>query len=174
MRSLTNEIERCPFEKFTISRQVVVLKMESRIRMAVACIQKIFSVPCFLMFIAHFSVCVTSLGWILVLDRSGAGGMLLLTMAIEFLNAFGGLLTCYWVAGGLPGAANAFRNAFQTKVQQRMILFRKSETLGFQKGLPELSTFTLSGCGIIYFQRKSILTLAAALLTYALVLTGWD
>ncbi|GBM69476.1 hypothetical protein AVEN_67878-1 [Araneus ventricosus] len=173
MKSLTNEIERCSCEEFAVSKQMNVLKTESRIRKSVACIQKIFSVPCFLIFVAHFFVCVTSLGWVFELKPTGASGVFLSTMFIEFTNAFGGLLACYWAAGGLPVAADAFRDTFRTKIQQRMLLFRKSNALCFEKCLPEISNFEQSGCGIIYFRRSSVLTLVATLLTYTLVLTNW-
>ncbi|GIY63705.1 uncharacterized protein CDAR_222031 [Caerostris darwini] len=167
---LRAHIEKCPPQEFTILMQSDVVKHELKINLSVQLLQKVFSVPSFFMACSHFCTCITALGTIILLGSSKLPFMILIQISFMFVNACGGLLSCLWMAGGLPREASKLKDAYCRKLQQRRLLVGEEGAACFEKKLLEISSYVLSGCNIISFYRSSILGLAGTILTYAVLL----
>ncbi|GBM95920.1 hypothetical protein AVEN_85273-1 [Araneus ventricosus] len=168
---ITDDIESCSAQEFTISRQRDVLGREAEIERLVHCIQKIFSVPSFLIATAHFSACIAILGTLIVNSRIYTKDYAVLNqLIVVFLSSSGGLLACLWAAGGIPIEEDRFKDTFRRKTKQRFQLVNGKNERCIQNQILEKPTFVLSGCEIIYFRRSSILSLAGTVLTYTILL----
>ncbi|GBM68498.1 hypothetical protein AVEN_144206-1 [Araneus ventricosus] len=166
---LTVKIEVCSPKTFTSARQEEILRCESKIIDLIQVMHKVFSIPSFLIFIAHFCTCITVVG-IMVKQDSSESYIVLCEFVLYISNSFGGLLACLWMAGGLPTEAGRFKEAFRRKMKQRLLCIRKKDEICFQEETANISDFVLSGCDIIFFRRSSILALAGTILTYAILL----
>ncbi|GBN20697.1 hypothetical protein AVEN_31923-1 [Araneus ventricosus] len=93
-----------------------------------------------------------------------------LSSSLILFNSCFGLLACLWMAGGLPVEAARFKETFRRKISQRLTYLRKEEAIHFEKCLPDVSSYILSGWDIISFRRSSILALAGTVLTYTILL----
>ncbi|GBO09901.1 hypothetical protein AVEN_257779-1, partial [Araneus ventricosus] len=168
---ITDEIESCSAQEFTISRQRDILGREAEIERLVRFIQKIFSVPSFLIATAHFSACTSIFGAFIVDSKIYTKDYVVLNqLVVVFLSSSGGLLACLWAAGGLPIEEDRFKDTFRRKTKQRLQLVNGKNERYIQYQILEKPTFVLSGCEIIYFRRSSILSLAGTVLTYTILL----
>ncbi|GBM40059.1 hypothetical protein AVEN_58604-1 [Araneus ventricosus] len=167
------EIKDCSPQEFTISKQKDILKMESTVHKAVLEVQSIFSLTSFLICIVHFCVCITILTAFINVTNSEHSFFVQSVNILYFVNSFGGLLACLWVAGACPNKAKNFKEAFGRKIRERKLHERWVSEVCFAESLNELSDYTLTGCEIIYFQRSSILALSGTLLTYTFLLISW-
>ncbi|GBN27738.1 hypothetical protein AVEN_175059-1 [Araneus ventricosus] len=95
-------------------------------------------------------------------------------MVMMFVNSFGGLLVCLWIAGGLPVEEKRMKDAFRKKIQQRRLSRLSVDAICLEEEMSEKSDFVLSGCDIIHFRRSSIATLAGTILTYTILLISKD
>ncbi|GBN26860.1 hypothetical protein AVEN_162510-1 [Araneus ventricosus] len=168
---ITRDIQECSVENFTLSKQANISAQESRIGDLLHLTQRVFSVASFLISAAHFCACIIVLGS-LILDAITfiKDYTLLCQLVLLFLNSSGGLLACLWTAGGLPLAEDELKDAFRRKMRERLRLFGKVDEECFQQELLQKPSFLMSGCGIVYFQRSSILSLLGTILTYTLLL----
>ncbi|GFU31145.1 hypothetical protein NPIL_313171 [Nephila pilipes] len=73
----------------------------SRVEDALHCTQKVFSLPSFLMFVAHFCTCITVLASIVVFKPDLNSNMQLVWILL-LINSFCGLVAILWKAGSLP------------------------------------------------------------------------
>ncbi|GBM88355.1 hypothetical protein AVEN_199342-1 [Araneus ventricosus] len=120
---ITDEIESCSAQEFTISRQRDILGREAEIERLVHFIQKIFSVPSFLIATAHFSACTSIFGAFIVDSKIYTKDYVVLNqLVVVFLSSTGGLLACLWAAGGLPIEEDRFKDTFRRKTKQRLQL----------------------------------------------------
>ncbi|GBN26852.1 hypothetical protein AVEN_162504-1 [Araneus ventricosus] len=168
---ITRDIRECRVQNFTLSKQANISAQEARIGDLLHLTQRVFSVPSFLISAAHFCSCITVLGS-LILDASTyiKNYTLLCQSVLLFLNSSGGLLACLWTAGGFTLAEHQLKDAFRRKMRERLHLFGKVDEECFQNELLQKPSFLMSGCGIVYFQRSSILTLLGTILTYTILL----
>ncbi|GBN26855.1 hypothetical protein AVEN_162506-1 [Araneus ventricosus] len=168
---ITDDIESCSAEEFTISRQRDILGREAQIERLVLFIQKIFSAPSFLIATAQFSACTSIFGAFIVDSKIYTQDYVVLNqLVVVFLSSSGGLLACLWAAGGLPIEEDRFKDTFRRKTKQRLQLVNGKNERYIQNQILEKPTFVLSGCEIIYFRRSSILSLAGTVLTYTILL----
>ncbi|KAG8173409.1 hypothetical protein JTE90_029275 [Oedothorax gibbosus] len=79
-------------------------------------------------------------------------------------------MACMWFAGGVPLAMKNFKAAFSRKTQQSLLVASSERESGLVRGLYERPSLVLSGCGILYFTRNSILVVLGTLLTYTIIL----
>ncbi|GBN62810.1 hypothetical protein AVEN_32393-1 [Araneus ventricosus] len=170
LSNLSTAIEKCSPQQFTLSRQTDIIKQELEINRVVRYLQAIFSVPSLLLSLAHFGVCISALGTSFNVPALKMGWYFVIKFSLTLANSFIGLVTFLWMAGGLPVEAAKFKEAFRRKISQRVTFLRKEEEIHFEKYLPDVSSYVLSGWDIIYFQRSSILAVAGTLLTYTILL----
>ncbi|GBN42380.1 hypothetical protein AVEN_174256-1 [Araneus ventricosus] len=168
---ITYDIQECRVQNFTLYQQANISVQKARIEDLLHLTQRVFSVPSFLISTTHFCACITVLGSLIV-DASTfiKNYTLLCQLVLLFLNSSGGLLACLWTAGGLPLAEDEMKGAFQRKIREQSHLFRMVDEECFQKELLQKPSFLMSGCGIVYFQRSSILSLLGTMLTYSILL----
>ncbi|GBM87155.1 hypothetical protein AVEN_19138-1, partial [Araneus ventricosus] len=120
---ITDYIESCSAEEFTIYRQRDILGREAEIERLVHFIQQIFSVPSFLIATAHFSACTAILGAFIVDSKIYTRDYAVLNqLVVVFLSSSGGLLACLWAAGGLPIEEDRLKDTFRRKTKQRLQL----------------------------------------------------
>ncbi|KAF8794501.1 hypothetical protein HNY73_002476 [Argiope bruennichi] len=170
IRDLTEEIEKCSVQDFTPSKQANIINQELKINRVVQYLQEIFSVSSFLLSIAHFGICISVLGLLFKITIANISLHFAITLLLNLANSFAGLMTCLWMAGGLPVEASKFKEAFRRKINQRLMFLHEEEDIFFEKCLPDISSYLLSGCNIIYFQRSSILAVVGTLLSYTFLL----
>ncbi|KAG8199764.1 hypothetical protein JTE90_000857 [Oedothorax gibbosus] len=78
----------------------------------------------------------------------------------------------FWVAGGIPLQIKQFRKAFTEKSKERALLGFALELTVPEKIQTENEDFELSGCGLLFFRRSSILGVIGSILTYGLLVMG--
>ncbi|GBO38937.1 hypothetical protein AVEN_1062-1 [Araneus ventricosus] len=120
---ITDGIENCSAQEFTISRQRDILGREAEIERLVHFIQKIFSVPSFLIATAQFSACTSIFGAFIVDSKIYTQDYVVLNqLVVVFLSSSGGLLACLWAAGGISIEEDRFKDTFRRKTKQRFQL----------------------------------------------------
>ncbi|GIY80480.1 uncharacterized protein CEXT_642121 [Caerostris extrusa] len=98
--------------------------------------QKLFSIPSFLISAAHFLDCITVLGLIAMeSDIFIAHPITFIQLVLLIVNSFGGLLSCLWMAGGLPMEADKLHEAFCEKLQQRLLFVGKVDKIRIENSL---------------------------------------
>ncbi|KAF8774205.1 hypothetical protein HNY73_016783 [Argiope bruennichi] len=157
-------------EEFTSIRQKDILEHQSRLADVVQLMQKVFSVPSFIISVTHFSNCIVAIAIFAHRFFTELHYTVVLHWVFNIINSFGGLLACLWIAGRLPVEAEILQEEFRKKSRQRLLSSGKSEEICFENALVGKSNFTLSGCGIFYFQRNCIAALAGTILSYAVLL----
>ncbi|KAG8199766.1 hypothetical protein JTE90_000859 [Oedothorax gibbosus] len=75
----------------------------------------------------------------------------------------------FWVAGGIPLEIKLLRKSFTDKSKERDLLGFVSESTVSIKIQIENEDFELSGCGLLFFRRSSILGVIGSILTYGLL-----
>ncbi|KAG8199761.1 hypothetical protein JTE90_000854 [Oedothorax gibbosus] len=75
----------------------------------------------------------------------------------------------FWVAGGIPLEIKQLRKAFTEKFKERALLGFAMELTIPEKIQTENEDFELSGCGLLFFRRSSILGVLGNILTYGLL-----
>ncbi|GBO44682.1 hypothetical protein AVEN_89419-1, partial [Araneus ventricosus] len=153
---LTARVRNYSPEEFTATQQKDILKQQSRLADVVQLMQKVFSVPSFLISVASFSSCIIVIAIMVNNLFQGMSYAALIQWIFMITHSFGGLLACLWMAGRLPMEAEILRTEFRKKMRQRLLSVGKSDGIRFENELVENSNFVLSGCGIVYFQRSSI------------------
>ncbi|KAG8199765.1 hypothetical protein JTE90_000858 [Oedothorax gibbosus] len=78
----------------------------------------------------------------------------------------------FWVAGGIPLQIKKLRKAFAEKSKERDLLGFASESTVSENIPIENEDFELSGCGLLFFRRSSILGVIGSILTYGLLVMG--
>ncbi|KAF8767067.1 hypothetical protein HNY73_020069 [Argiope bruennichi] len=174
IRDLTSEISEFSPEEFSNSKQMAAFNCKRKIDEALFILQKVFSFPSLLLCTSHFICCCIHIGWFILLYNSDKIWALKINYTIAFMNSAISLLVFLWAVGGLPLEMEAFKNEFRRKLQHRLILRGKADEIDLGKALNEEPTFVLSGCGIVYFRRSTILSLIASIITYTLLLLNTD
>ncbi|KAF8781603.1 hypothetical protein HNY73_011983 [Argiope bruennichi] len=171
INELAQNILKCSARNFTPAKQVNIFVQETRIEDLLQLTQEVFSVPSFLILAAHFCSSIAVLGDLIYnADFFYTDYFFLSRLLLLFLNSSVGLLACLWTAGGLPLAENQLKDAFRRKKRERFFLFGKENEEYFQKELMDKPSFMMSGCGIVYLQRSSILTLLGTVFTFTALL----
>ncbi|KAF8771363.1 hypothetical protein HNY73_018796 [Argiope bruennichi] len=169
---LSSRIRNCSPEEFTATQQKDILKHQSKLADVVQLIQKVFSVPSFLISVTHYGICIVAIAIIVHKSFKDLHYIVVIHWTFSITNSFGGLLACLWIAGRLPVEAGILQEEFRKMIRQRLLLTGESEKICFENVLVEKSNFILSGYGIFNFQRNCIAALAGTILTYAILLTS--
>ncbi|GFQ75774.1 uncharacterized protein TNCT_259411 [Trichonephila clavata] len=165
----TSEIQACPFEELTVRRQTDIFRKMSGIEHALNLTQKVFSVPSFLISVAHFCSSIAVLAVITYLKEDIKFNRQI-EWILVFMNSSCGLLAILWNAGSLPIEAEKLKIAYRRKCRQKLLSENKVGELRSENDLIDTSNFVLSGCNIIHFYRSSLLALAGTILTYTVLL----
>ncbi|KAG8178662.1 hypothetical protein JTE90_025585 [Oedothorax gibbosus] len=121
------------------------------------------------MFAAHFSWCSGVLGLVVTGTFLNMPGNYIIYYTTSILNSLSFLMACMWFAGGVPLAMNNFKATFSRKTQSLMVASSEQESV-LGRGLYERPSLVLSGCGILFFTRNSMLVVLGTLLTYTILL----
>ncbi|GBM43393.1 hypothetical protein AVEN_264612-1 [Araneus ventricosus] len=164
---LTQEVEKCPPESFIPSKRLEIIGVKSRIDDILNCLQDVFSLPSFIIVISNLltGFSITSLYLDLWISKYPELGIRLLSF--NFINSFACLVFILWIAGRIPLEESRFKEAFHTKVKQRMIVVKTPEKLTFEKWLLSKPDFVFSGWDIFSYRRNSIFVLVGTLITYS-------
>ncbi|KAG8199762.1 hypothetical protein JTE90_000855 [Oedothorax gibbosus] len=76
----------------------------------------------------------------------------------------------FWVAGGIPLEIKQLRKAFTEKSKERALLGFALELTAPERIQTQNEDFKLSGCGLLFFRRSSILGVLGSILTYGLLI----
>lgn len=166
---LTEQVQKCAPEHFTLARQMYILKKFSNLEDVLMQLQNAFSLPAFCVFTAHFLTSCSVLGMVVLSGISYMEFTEIFVLFLSLVNSLPFLVACLWFAGGVTLAMDRFKVEFSKTTQRRLIVIRCAEESDFAKGLYERPNFVLTGCDILFFTRSSILTVAGTLLTYTLL-----
>ncbi|KAG8178658.1 hypothetical protein JTE90_025582 [Oedothorax gibbosus] len=156
--------------KFTTSIQKEILKRFIEIESCIISFQTIFSVPSLLMFAAHFSCCSAVLGLVVTGTFLNMPRIYIIYHTTSIFNSLSFLMASMWFAGGVPLAMDNFKAAFSRKTQENLLLVASERESVLGRGLYERPSLVLSGCGILFFTRNSMLVVLGTLLTYTILL----
>ncbi|KAG8178663.1 hypothetical protein JTE90_025586 [Oedothorax gibbosus] len=156
--------------KFTTTIQKEFLRDFIKTESCIISFQNIFSVPSLLMFAAHFSWCSGVLVLVVTGTFLNMPGIRIIYHTTSILNSLSFLMACMWFAGGVPLAMDNFKAALSRKTQQSLLLESSEQESVLGRGLYERPSLVLSGCGILYFTRNSMLVVLGTLLTYTILL----
>ncbi|KAG8186597.1 hypothetical protein JTE90_019919 [Oedothorax gibbosus] len=162
------EIEKCTLEAFDTHKQVNIARSFSNMMTILKDLQKVFSLPSFLMFATHYCACSTLLGWFVLGEISSVSKIL--QILFYFSNSSVCLIACLWVPGKLPIEIDKMKEAFRSKYRYRWFHLGVMEENVFEKAFGEQHTFVLTGVRFIEFKQSSILAVVGTILSYTLVL----
>ncbi|GFT08036.1 uncharacterized protein NPIL_187371 [Nephila pilipes] len=163
---LTKEITEYSPHTFGPEEQRNILRRKAEIDDILDIIQEIFSVPSFFFILGYFVSCCRAFAWNLTLR---------VKTPIQWLTFIDGVIilmslsTALWVSGGLPENINKLKEAFYKKTHRRIIFVGTSEEPDLRKELLDKPDFVLTGCGVLFYRKSSVLAAIGALLTYTVL-----
>lgn len=173
LNSLTEEIQSCTPEYFTVTKQLDILGREQYIEDALNQLQNVFSIPSFFAFAAHFCSCSGILGLVLIGALPFMPVGTTIQISLYFVNSLCYIIACSWFVGGVSISMEKFKLEFSQKAQRRMCVLRTTQEWRFDRDLYQRPSLVLSGCDILYFTRNSILAVAGTLLTYTILILNY-
>ncbi|KAF8787976.1 hypothetical protein HNY73_009519 [Argiope bruennichi] len=168
--NLINGIQKIPIEDFGSSQQMEILRRKAELDDILSNIQDIFSVPSLLIIAKNFLSCATVIGWQLYYHSKSYRSHGVIGSVFNGVNSFGSLAVVLWFAGGIPIQLHKLKEAFYRKERQRLYFFQKKGLLHLRKELFEVTEFCFTGCDIISFKRRTLLTIIGTLLTYTVLI----
>ncbi|GBM30991.1 hypothetical protein AVEN_69232-1 [Araneus ventricosus] len=175
LRNLTKEITECSPEAFTYPKQIALLKKRKRIMGYLEDMQNYFSSITFLICVANFVICFSSLASYLWNSATISNVFAKVDVFYTTFNCLIVLSAIFLVAGQVPVEAENFVDAFRKKLECR--LFHESSpevNVPIQEWLFVKPDFVLSGCKMINYKRSSILTAFGTILTYGLLIVNME
>ncbi|GFT73396.1 uncharacterized protein NPIL_511361 [Nephila pilipes] len=146
-----------------------ILRHKAKIDDILDIIQEIFSVPSFFIILGYFASCYRAFAWNLTHRVKTLIQLFTVIDGIINLISLSGSL---WVSGGLPENINKLKEAFYKKTHRRIIIVGTSGEPDLRKELLDKPDFVLSGCGILFYRKFSILAIIGALLTYTVLIVN--
>ncbi|GBN31476.1 hypothetical protein AVEN_211399-1 [Araneus ventricosus] len=119
-------------KEFTAAQQKDVLKHQSRLSDVVQPLQNVFSVPSFLISVAHFSNCIIINALTVNNFFQNKHYAEVIQWIFMITHSFGGLLSCLWIAGRLPMEAEILQEEFRKKMRQRLLIVSKNDEIRFE------------------------------------------
>ncbi|GBN94464.1 hypothetical protein AVEN_147356-1 [Araneus ventricosus] len=168
LNKLSQEVTECPLELFTPSKRFEVIKEKSKIDEILSLIQDIFSLPTFAIVVANLFMCFSILS-IYLDSRIEEDEMGIKVFLLNASNSFGCLVFILWMAGKVNIEDQIFKEAFHTKVKQRMIVVKTHEKFQSEKLLLAKPDFVFTGWNVFSYRRNSIFVLVGTLLTYTVL-----
>ncbi|GFU32148.1 uncharacterized protein NPIL_201341 [Nephila pilipes] len=166
---LNKEITEYSTKDFGPEEQRSILRRKAKIDDILDIIQEIFSVPSFFFILGYFVSCCRSLAWSLTQPTKTPVQLLTLIDGVIILISLSATL---WVSGGLPENINKLKEAFYRKTHRRIIFDGTSEKPELRKELLDKPDFVLTGCGILFYRKFSVLAIIGALLTYTVLIVN--
>lgn len=169
LRYLNNEIKNCPPKRFTPSKQIEYLKSKRRIMDTLATLETTMSSVSFLLCLAHFMSCMSSLGSFLSNMFTSYSIFEYVDVFYVMANGLASLSFIFGIAGQVPIEIDTFGEVFQRKCEDRLFLGLSEDMNQINKCLFDKTSFVLTGFKVIFYHRNSILTTLGTILTYALL-----
>ncbi|GFT73395.1 uncharacterized protein NPIL_511351 [Nephila pilipes] len=166
---LNKEITEYSADDFGPEEQRTILRRKAKIDDILDIIQEIFSVPSFFFNLGYFVCCCRALAWNLTLRVKTPIQMLTLINGIIILIF---LCATLWVSGGLPENISKLKEAFYKKTHRRIIFVGTSKEPDLRKELLDKPDFVLTGCGVLFHRKSSVLAAIGALLTYTVLVVS--
>lgn len=169
LRYLNNEIKNCPPKSFTPSKQMEFLKSKRRIMDKLATFETTMSSISFLLCLAHFMSCMSSLGSFLNNLYTSHSIFEYVDVCYVMANGLASLSFIFGIAGQVPIEIETFGEVFQKKCEDRLFLGLSEGMNQINKCLFDKTGFVLTGFKVIFYHRSSVLTTFGTILTYALL-----
>ncbi|GFU32158.1 uncharacterized protein NPIL_201391 [Nephila pilipes] len=163
---LTKDIAKYSTNAFGPEEQRDILRRKAEIDDILDIIQEVFSVPSFFIILGYFIICCRALAWSLTQPTKTPIPMLTLINGVIILISLSATL---WVSGGLPEKINKLKEAFYRKTHRRIIFVGTSGEPDLRKELLDKPDLVLTGCGILFYRKSSVLAVIGALLTYTVL-----
>ncbi|KAG8179269.1 hypothetical protein JTE90_026733 [Oedothorax gibbosus] len=169
IRCLRVEVEKSTVREFDVPAQMKIVSSELKIMAILEDLQKVFSLPSFLMFATHYCACSSLLGWLVLGELRSA--IKTFQTAFYFGSSFACLVAYLWVPGKLPVEMNKLKEAFRQKSRLRWIfLGSHQEEDVFEKAFCGKEPLVITGFNIVSFRQSSILAVIGTILSYTLLL----
>ncbi|GFT43925.1 uncharacterized protein NPIL_386651 [Nephila pilipes] len=166
---LTEDIAKYSPHAFGPEEQRDILRRKAKIDDILDIIQEIFSVPSFFFILGYFISCCRALAWSLTHRAKTPIEILILIDGVIILISLSATL---WVSGELPENINKLKEAFYKETHRRIIFVGTSGELDLRKELLDKPDFVLTGCGILFYRKFSILAVIGTLLTYTVLVVS--
>ncbi|GFU45838.1 uncharacterized protein NPIL_572381 [Nephila pilipes] len=166
---LTKEITEYSPHTFGPEEQRNILRRKAEIDDILDIIQEIFSVPSFFFNLGYFVSCCRALAWYLTHSVKTPIQLFTLVNGIIILMS---LSTALWVSGGLPENISKLKEAFYKKTHRRIVFVGTSKEPDLRKELLDKPDFVLTGCGVLFYRKSSVLAAIGALLTYTVLVVS--
>ncbi|GFT05971.1 uncharacterized protein NPIL_283441 [Nephila pilipes] len=163
---LTEEIAKYSPHAFGPDEQRDILRRKAKIDDILDIIQDVFSIPSFFFILGYFVSCCRTLAWYLAHSAKTPIHMLILIDGVIILIS---LNTTLWMSGGLPDNIHKLKEAFYKKTHRRIIFVGTSGEPDLRKELLDKPDFVLTGCGILFYRKFSVLAVIGALLSYTVL-----
>ncbi|KAF8788166.1 hypothetical protein HNY73_009697 [Argiope bruennichi] len=169
IKNLSQEIEGCPVKAFTTRIQIRCLEFEREIYKMLEELQNKFSLAIFIACAGNFLYCFSLLSQVMMFSfmenaptYHADSIMLSITVVIP-------LIMMFWIPECIPVEMENLNRIIRLKYEMRASsgIISKNPTIG--KLLLEGKIFVLSGCDLIFFRKRNILSVLGTALTYGLL-----
>ncbi|GBN66081.1 hypothetical protein AVEN_219709-1 [Araneus ventricosus] len=174
VRNLSQEVERCPPQEFTTGIQLKYLTCRRKILKMLDELQANFSLMCFIACAGHFSYCFALITQIMLYSFRENALTYLADSAINLINVVIPLILMFWIPEQIPLEMENLNKIIRCKYEMRAGYGIVAENSTIEKLLLEEKIFVVSGCNLIFFRRRNILSVLGSALTYGLLLIGLE
>ncbi|GBN66082.1 hypothetical protein AVEN_219710-1 [Araneus ventricosus] len=174
IRNLSQEVERCPLQEFTTGTQLKYLTCRRKILKMFDDLEANFSFVCFIACAGHFSHCFALLAQIMLYSFRENAITYLADAAINLINVVIPLILMFWIPEQIPLEMENLNKIIRCKYEMRASFGIVSEKSTVEKLLLEEKIYVVSGCNLIFFRRRNILSVLGTALTYGLLLIGLE
>ncbi|KAF8788162.1 hypothetical protein HNY73_009693 [Argiope bruennichi] len=174
IRNLSQELERCPPKDFTTAIQIKYLDCRKEIIKMLEELQTHFSSVSFIACGGHFSYCFAVLTQILLysFNENSVTYHFDSTMNLVFVGV--PLVLMFWIPEQIPLEMENLNKIICSKYEVRASSGIVSECPTIEKLMLEEKIFVVSGCSMISFRRRHILSILGTVLTYGLLVMGLE
>ncbi|GFU13517.1 uncharacterized protein NPIL_435251 [Nephila pilipes] len=173
IRQLCIKVENCSPKIFTPRMQIGFVKDRKQITKLAEEIQTVFSETSFIVCMANFMSCLSSLSVIIFYVAQNVVPNIIEILLI-LSSALTSMLSLFYNAGQIPIEMKRFSQILRDLHENRVLSGIVQENSLVERLILDESTFIMSGCNIIFFTRNGILTILGAILTYGLLIVSVD
>ncbi|GFT33481.1 uncharacterized protein NPIL_668811 [Nephila pilipes] len=169
IRQLCIKAENCSPKMFTPGKQIGFLKDRKQITKLAEEIQAVFSQTSFIICMANFMSCLSSLSQIIFYISQNVAPTIIEILFI-LSSALASMLSIFYNAGQIPKEMKRFSQILRALHEDRILSGIVQENSLVEKLILDENIFVLSGCDLIFFTRSGILTVLGTILTYGLLI----
>ncbi|KAF8788165.1 hypothetical protein HNY73_009696 [Argiope bruennichi] len=174
IRNLSQELERFPPKDFTTTIQIKYLDCRREIVKMLEELQTNFSTVSFIACGGHFSYCFALLTEIMLHSFSENSVTYHVDSTMNLIFVVVSLVLMFWIPEQIPLEMENLNKIIRSKYEARASSGIVSESPTIEKLMLEEKIFVVSGCSMISFRRRHILSILGTVLTYGLLVMGLE